>query len=165
MWTSTLLTLTDVDVQFAGAVAAHGLTVVQLALQAADLLLKLLLLKQQAHRSDGGHTWSGSRVMVDTPGQGQGVVRVKGHGGHTWSGSRGDGGHTWSGSRGSQGQGVVRARGHGRHTWSGSRGSQGQGVVRVKGSWWTHLVRVKGDGGHTCQGQGVMVDTPVRVKG
>ena len=31
--------------------------------------------------------------------------------------------------------------------------------------WRTHLVRVKGDGGHTSQGQGVMVDTPVRVKG
>ena len=78
MWISSLLTLTDVDVQFAGAVAAHGLTIVQLPLQVADLLLKLLLLKQHAHRSDGGHTWSGSS---------------------------GDRGHTWSGSRGSQGQG------------------------------------------------------------
>ena len=54
-------------------------------------------------------------MMADTPGQGQGVVRVKGDGGHTWSGPRGDGGHTWSGSRvmvdtPGQGQGVVRVK-------------------------------------------------------
>ena len=106
---------------------------------------------------------SGSRVMVDKPGQGQGVVRVKGWWwthlvrvkGWWWTHlvrvKRGQGqrvvrvkglsGSSVMADTPGQGQGVVRVKGDGGQTWSGSRDGQGQGVV------W-----VKADGRHTWSG-------------